>query len=135
MSKEPTRRDVLGYAARGTGFLVLGGAAAYLTNKTGAEHAWAIDPEKCRNIHLGITDIEACDKCSTDCVLSLSAIRAVITGISKLPGDQMTSISSSATPCRLSASIAPLSSLLVMNSLNRLTMMANFALAGAISFP
>ena len=33
MSKEPTRRDVLGYAARGTGLLVLGGAAAYLTNK------------------------------------------------------------------------------------------------------
>ena len=77
MSKEPTRRDVLGYAARGTGLLVLGGAAAYLTNKAGAEHAWTIDPEKCRNIRLGMTDIEVCDKCATSCVLSLSAIRAV----------------------------------------------------------
>ncbi len=77
MSDEPTRRDVLGYAARGTGFIVLGGAVVYLTDKANAEHAWAIDAEKCRNIKLGITGIEACDKCATTCVLSLSAIRAV----------------------------------------------------------
>ena len=61
----------------GTGLLVLGGAAVYLTDKAGTEYVWAIDPEKCRNIRLGLTDIEACDKCAIDCVLSLSAIRAV----------------------------------------------------------
>lgn len=77
MKQEPTRRDVLSYAARGTGAVVLGGAVVYLTTKTSAEGAWWIDPEKCVNIRLGATGVEVCDLCATDCVLALSAVRAV----------------------------------------------------------
>ena len=77
MNPEPTRRDVLGHAARGTGLLVLGGAAVYLTRRAGAEGVWYIDPTKCVNIRLGATGVEVCDKCATECVLALSAVRAV----------------------------------------------------------
>ena len=77
MSEKPTRREVLGHAARGTGLLVLGGAVVYLTKKAGADGAWAIDPTKCVNIRLGATGVEVCDKCATNCVLPLSAVRAV----------------------------------------------------------
>ncbi len=77
MSDEPTRRDVLGYAARGTGLIVLGSTAVYLTKKAAAEGMWMVDLEKCMNIRLGVTGVEACELCSTDCVLPLSAVRAV----------------------------------------------------------
>ncbi len=77
MTEEPTRRDVLGYAVRGTGLIALGGAAIYLTRKAGAEGVWQVDPGKCMNIRLGVTGVEACLLCSTDCVLPLSAVRAV----------------------------------------------------------
>ena len=77
MNEEPTRREVLGHAARGAGLLALGGAAAYLTSKASAEGAWLIDPTKCINIRLGATGIEVCELCATDCVLPLSAVRAV----------------------------------------------------------
>jgi len=75
--QDPTRRDVLGHIARGTGLVAVGGAVVYLTRQAKADGYWRIDPEKCRNIRLGLTGIEACDKCATDCVLTLSAIRAV----------------------------------------------------------
>ena len=77
MSEDPTRRDVLGYAARGTGLVVLGGTAAYLATRASAEGAWVIDPTKCINVRLGATGVEVCDKCATTCVLPLSAVRAV----------------------------------------------------------
>ncbi len=77
MSQEPTRRDVLGHAARGTGLLVLGGTVVHLARKAGAQDVWWIDPTKCVNIRLGATGVEVCDLCSTDCVLPLSAVRAV----------------------------------------------------------
>jgi len=77
MSQEPTRRDVLGHAARGTGLLVLGGTVVHLVRKASAQEVWWIDPTKCINIRLGATGVEVCDKCATDCVLPLSAVRAV----------------------------------------------------------
>ncbi len=77
MKKQPTRRDVLGHVVRGTGLLVLGGAAVHLVRRANAEGAWWIDPTKCVNIRLGATGVEVCDLCATDCVLPLSAIRAV----------------------------------------------------------
>jgi len=77
MSKEPTRRDVLGHAARGAGLVTLGGAAAYLAAKRGRADAWQIDWSKCVNSRLGATGVPACDKCATTCVLPLSAVRAV----------------------------------------------------------
>lgn len=77
MIPEPTRREVLGHAARGVGLLALGGPLVYLTTKAGADGVWWIDPTKCVNIRLGATGIEPCALCSTDCVLPLSAVRAV----------------------------------------------------------
>ena len=77
MSEKPTRRDVLGHAARGAGLVVLGGGVIYLTKKASAEGVWRIDPTKCINIRLGAVGIEACEECATTCVLPLSAIRAV----------------------------------------------------------
>ena len=43
MSKEPSRRDVLGHVARGAGIVAIGGAAFYLTRKAGAQGAWTIE--------------------------------------------------------------------------------------------
>lgn len=77
MNEEPTRRDVLGHAARGAGLVALGGPLVYLASKAGAEGAWLIDPTKCINIRLGATGVGFCDKCATTCVLPLSAVRAV----------------------------------------------------------
>jgi hypothetical protein len=77
MKKEPTRRDVLGHAVRGTGLVVLGGGVFHLPRKAKGEVIWWIDPEKCINIRLGATGVEVCELCATDCVLPLSAIRAV----------------------------------------------------------
>ncbi len=77
MRQEPTRRDVLGHAARGTGLLVLGGTVVHLARKASGQDVWWIDPTKCVNIRLGATGVEVCELCSTDCVLPLSAVRAV----------------------------------------------------------
>ena len=77
MKEGITRRDVLGNAARGVGLLALGGPLAYLATRAGADGVWLIDPTKCLNIRLGTTGVPYCDKCATNCVLALSAIRAV----------------------------------------------------------
>jgi len=77
MSEESTRREVLAHAARGTGLLALGGAAAYLAVKADRADCWEIDHTKCVNSRLGDVNVEVCDKCATTCVLGLSAVRAV----------------------------------------------------------
>ncbi len=77
MSEQPTRRDVLGHAARGAGLVALGGPLVYLATRAGKDNVWLIDPTKCINIKLGLTGVEFCDKCATNCVLPLSAVRAV----------------------------------------------------------
>jgi electron transport complex protein RnfB len=78
MKRGPTRRDVLGHAARGAGLVAFGGAAFYLTRRADADGVWIIDPEKCINIRLGVTGInQTCQECATNCVLPLSAVRAV----------------------------------------------------------
>lgn len=77
MSEQPTRREVLGHAARGAALLGLGGLAAYLARRGTPEGAWRIDTQRCVNSRLGALGIEACDKCATTCVLALSAVRAV----------------------------------------------------------
>ena len=77
MNPEPTRREVLGHAVRGTGLLALGGGLACLVPKAGRQGVWVIDPTKCVNIRLGATGVEYCDKCATTCVVTLSAVRAV----------------------------------------------------------
>ncbi len=77
MKEQPTRRDVLGHAARGATVIGLGGLAAYLVRNSDAEGAWVLDIEKCVNSRLGALGVEVCELCSTTCVAGLSAIRAV----------------------------------------------------------
>jgi electron transport complex protein RnfB len=77
MKEQPTRRDVLGHAARGATVIGLGGLAAYLVRSSDAEGAWVLDIEKCVNSRLGALGVEVCELCSTTCVVGLSAIRAV----------------------------------------------------------
>jgi ferredoxin len=82
MSEQATRREVLSRAVRGAGLLTLGGAAAHLARKAKAHKAkdlsvWRIDPGKCVNIRLGATGVEVCERCAQNCVLPLSAVRAV----------------------------------------------------------
>ena len=77
MSSKPTRREFLGHAARGTTLIGLGGLAAYLARKASVEGVWRIDPEACVNSRLGAVGVEVCDLCSTQCVLGLSAVRAI----------------------------------------------------------
>lgn len=77
MSDKSTRRELLGHCARGAGLIVIGGTGVYLAKRAAAQGLWQINPERCINIRLGATGIEACDKCATTCVLALSAVRAV----------------------------------------------------------
>jgi len=77
MTDEPSRREVLGHAVRGVTLISLGGVAAYLALKGEREGAWAIDCTKCVNSRLGAVGVEVCEKCATECVLPLSAVRAV----------------------------------------------------------
>jgi len=77
MSGKHTRREILGHAARGTALVGLGGVAALLSVKAHKTYAWGIDAAKCVNSKLGVVGVKVCELCATECVLSLSAIRAV----------------------------------------------------------
>ncbi len=72
-----TRREVLGHATRGAALVGLGGTAAFLAGKAQGTYAWEIDANKCINSRLGALGVEICEACATDCVLPLSAVRAV----------------------------------------------------------
>ncbi len=72
-----TRREVLGHAARGTALLGLSGASGLLWLKANRADAWAIDVSKCLDSRLGAVGVEVCELCATECVLALSAVRAV----------------------------------------------------------
>ena len=54
-----------------------GGAAAYLVQKAHGQVVWQVDAAKCVNSRLGEVGVEVCGRCVTDCVVSLSAVRAV----------------------------------------------------------
>ncbi len=77
MSEQTTRREMLGQTVRVAGLLGLGGTALYLTHKAGRADVWQIDPGRCLNSKLGVTNVEVCQNCATTCVLPLSAVRAV----------------------------------------------------------
>lgn len=78
MSDPPTtRREMLGHVVRGATLVGIGGIVAYLTKKAGGSGAWQLDPEKCINSRLGAVNVEVCERCATECVLALSAVRAV----------------------------------------------------------
>lgn len=68
---------MLAHTARGVGLLGLGGVAVYLANKAGADCVWQIDRTRCVNSRLGATDVDVCERCSTECVVAFSAVKAV----------------------------------------------------------
>jgi electron transport complex protein RnfB len=72
-----TRREMLGHAARGAALVGIGGTAGILALKANKTYAWTIAADRCINSKLGELGVEVCDLCATDCVLTLSAVRAV----------------------------------------------------------
>jgi len=76
-SERYTRRDLLHKAARGTVLATLGGGAAFLVQKAHGQVVWQVDATRCLNSRLGVVGVEACKLCTTECVVALSAVRAV----------------------------------------------------------
>jgi len=77
MSDHMTRRGALAKAARGAAALALGGAAFHLVRKAEGQIVWNVDPARCINSKLGETGVEVCGLCTTECVVTQSAVRAV----------------------------------------------------------
>jgi len=77
MSEDVTRRDALNTVVRGTVLAVLGGGAGFLVKKANGQIVWQVDASRCINSRLGETGVPACGLCTTECVVALSAVRAV----------------------------------------------------------
>ncbi len=77
MNQDPSRRDVLHTAVRGTVLAVLGGGAGFLVRKANGQIVWQVDASRCINSRLGDTGVPVCSLCTTECVVALSAVRAV----------------------------------------------------------
>jgi electron transport complex protein RnfB len=77
MSEDLSRRNVLTTALRGTVLATLGGGAIFLAGKAHGQVVWQVDASKCINSRLGDLGVEACNLCTTECVVELSAVRAV----------------------------------------------------------
>lgn len=77
MAEESTRREILAHTVRGAAALGLGGVAVYLGSKASGNDVWQIDTGRCINSRAGRTGVSYCELCATECVLALSAVRAV----------------------------------------------------------
>jgi electron transport complex protein RnfB len=77
MSDDLSRRDLLGKVVRGAVLVGLGGAATHLVQKAHGQLVWQIDASRCLNSRLGEVGVDACNLCTSECVVSLSAVRAV----------------------------------------------------------
>ena len=77
MSENVTRRGALAKVARGAAALALGGAAFHLVRKAEGQIVWNVDAARCINSRLGESGVEVCGLCTTECVVSHSAVRAV----------------------------------------------------------
>lgn len=77
MSNNSTRRGALGTLARGTVLAGMAGSALFLAKKANGQLVWQVNASKCLNSRLGEVGVEACTLCTTECVVSLSAVRAV----------------------------------------------------------
>ncbi len=74
----PDRRQFLHRTGQAACAVALGGTAIVLGPRACSTDAWAIAANKCVNTRLGITGADrVCDLCATQCVLPLSAVRAV----------------------------------------------------------
>jgi electron transport complex protein RnfB len=74
---ETSRRDLLSTAIRGTIVATLGGGAAFLVQKAHGQVVWQVDAARCLNSRLGEVGVEVCGLCTSECVVALSAVRAV----------------------------------------------------------
>jgi Na+-translocating ferredoxin:NAD+ oxidoreductase subunit B len=75
--KRYTRREMMGHVARGAALTGLTGVACFLSLKARRAYAWEINVAKCIDSKLGAVGVDACERCASECVLSLSAVRAV----------------------------------------------------------
>lgn len=55
----------------------LGGTAAFLVKKAEGQIVWQIDPAKCLNSRAGEVGVKVCGLCTSECVVTQSAVRAV----------------------------------------------------------
>jgi electron transport complex protein RnfB len=72
-----TRRDALTRVARGTVLVALGSTAGFLIRKADGQVVWQVDSSRCVNSRLGEAGTSICSRCTTDCVVAQSAVRAV----------------------------------------------------------
>lgn len=77
MKEKKPRREFLGHVVRGVTLVGLCGSGVFLVNKTRKVYAWQLEASKCVNSRLGATGVDVCELCSTECVETLSAVRAV----------------------------------------------------------
>src|ERR1039458_4460914 len=77
MSEPVSRRDLLHNVVRGSVLATLSGGALFLVKKANGQVVWQVDAARCINSRLGDTGAEACKLCTTECVVALSAVRAV----------------------------------------------------------
>ncbi len=77
MSDGITRRDAIQKVVRGTVLIGLGSTAGFLINKADGQVVWQVDTSRCVNSRLGEAGAEVCSLCTTECVVSQSAVRAV----------------------------------------------------------
>jgi H+/Na+-translocating ferredoxin:NAD+ oxidoreductase subunit B len=77
MSDGITRRDALVKAGRAGLLLALGSTASFLVRKADGQVVWQVDASKCVNSRLGEAGTRICNLCTTECVVSQSAVRAV----------------------------------------------------------
>ena len=71
------RREMMRRVARGAAFLGLTGTTGFLTLKAHKTYAWTIDTSRCINSKLGALGVDVCELCASQCVVALSAVRAV----------------------------------------------------------
>jgi NAD-dependent dihydropyrimidine dehydrogenase PreA subunit len=77
MSEDLSRRDLFSKVARGTVLAAMAGGAAFLVKKANGQVVWQVNAARCINSRLGEVGVEACNLCTTECVVALSAVRAV----------------------------------------------------------
>lgn len=72
------RRQFLRHTGQAACAVTLGGTAIVLGRRACVADAWTIAPNRCINIRLGVTGADnVCEVCAEQCVLPLSAVRAV----------------------------------------------------------
>ncbi len=75
-SEQPTRREFFRTCGRWAGSAALLGVAGGLVLRADADRVWQIDPNTCATCR-DFLNADGLAKCATDCVLPLSAVRAV----------------------------------------------------------